>query len=240
MESALTGFRPYFQYPNGVKYIGYWKQNLHEGDFGIKIFTNDLFYTGQWHKGRRHGWGTLGKRCRNGYAKRIYIGQWKNDFKDGEGKQYSRDGVYFGYWSGGKRNGFGIMWYTDGRMFLGEWQNDGFHGTGVLFEKNGNRYEGNFENGLKNGEGKYFHNSTGQLQSGVWVDGICKASVMCDAFRNQVTNPTAFSIPPNYIADCYHKVQEFFNFYIKEKEKPPDYTGFCEALAVNSKKRMIR
>lgn len=238
MQSSLNGFRPYLQYPNGVKYIGFWEQNLHQG-FGIKIFPNDLYYSGQWSKGERHGWGTLGKRCGNGYAERIYIGQWRNGFKEGEGKQFYRDGVYFGYWSGSKRNGLGIMWFSDGRLFLGEWMNDKYHGMGVLFEVNNDRYEGCFENGLKNGEGKYFHNKTGQLQTGVWVDGICKSSVICDAFRNQVTNPTPYYIPPVLLEDCYRKVQEFFKFYTKDKEEPPNLTGFCERFQIYCKNKAV-
>lgn len=237
MESSLNGFRPYLQYPNGAKYIGFWKQNLQQ-DFGIKILPNNLYYSGQWKGGKRHGWGTLGKRCGNGYAKRIYIGQWRNGFKEGEGKQFYKDGgVYFGYWSGNKRHGFGIMWFADGSLFLGNWMNDMYHGTGILFEVNKDRYEGSFENGLKNGEGKYFHNMSGQLQMGVWVDGICKCSVICDAFRNQAKQPTPYPIPVLYLDNFYQKVQEFFKVYMKEKEQPPNLFGFCERFQIDCRKK---
>lgn len=63
-----------------------------------------------------------------------------------------------------------------------------------LFVVNGSRYEGSFTNGKKNGEGVYYHNKTGQIQKGMWVNDVCKTSLVFDEFRNQVQNPTKYAI----------------------------------------------
>ena len=75
-----------------------------------------------------------------------------------------------------------------------------FLNLGIVKRKisgNGNYYEGKFKDGLKNGEGIYYHNNTGQVQKGVWIEDICKVSVMQDnETRSQIAlKPTPYPIP---------------------------------------------
>lgn len=105
-----------------------------------------------------------------------------------------RNGVYFGYWRENKRNGIGIHWYNDNSFYLGEWCNDMYNGAGILRQANGNRYEGFWKDNMKHDEGTFYHNHTGQLQKGVWVNDFCKTSIMQDAFRQHVDLPTEYPI----------------------------------------------
>jgi hypothetical protein len=138
----------------------------------------------------REGHGTLHRKCN-----KIYVGDWKEDKRNGMGINYFKDGEYYGQWEGGKRSGLGFMWYKNGAMYMGQWRNNLFEGAGVLVQENGNRFEGGWRNGLKSGEGTFFHMKTGQIQTGIWHEGVCKMSQMEDAFRNQVTNPTIYPLP---------------------------------------------
>lgn len=148
-----------------------------------------------------------------------YVGSFKCGFRDGDGQMYFHDGVYDGNWKKNKRSGHGIMCYNDGATYVGEWYDDKFHGHGVLvngniliymqnnsliyflLSANGNRYEGAFSNGMKNGKGIYFHKNTGQVQLGIWVDDVCKTSMIQDGdTRTQLSlSPTPYPIPEVYV-----------------------------------------
>lgn len=70
--------------------------------------------------------------------------------------------------------------------------NDEFH---FFIIANGNRYEGNFARGFKNGEGTFYHVQTGQIQKGMWLDDVCKVSMIQDEYRQQAERPTEYPIP---------------------------------------------
>jgi hypothetical protein len=50
---------------------------------------------------------------------------------------------------------------------------------------------------MKNGKGVYFHKNTGQAQAGIWIDDVCKTSVIQDHESRCQTclNPTPYPIP---------------------------------------------
>lgn len=161
----------------------------------------------------RDGWGTQRVSDPNGdgYLNE-YIGTFKRGCKDGEGQMYyANDEVYDGTFKKNKRCGQGIMWFSDGALYLGEWRNDKFNGHGILVQgeiywifyfhshghilstANGNRFEGSFSNGKKHGEGIYYHKNSGQVQKGIWIDDLCKCSVMQDDEIRE--KPKSYSIP---------------------------------------------
>lgn len=71
-----------------------------------------------------------------------------------------------------------------------------FYTRKLIFTVNGNRYEGSFSNGMKHGEGTFYHCQTGQAQKGIWVNDVCKCSMMQDdEIRFRAAHPTPFPIP---------------------------------------------
>ncbi|XP_067634980.1 MORN repeat-containing protein 3-like [Eurosta solidaginis] len=214
-----TGVRATFFYPGSGTYKGYWLRNQHHR-YGVKGTKKQLIYDGQWQNGKRHGYGTMRIRLPNGTAGRLYIGEWRDDMKWGEGKQFFDNGVYYGWWERNRRHGPGVMWYNNDSIYIGQWAADVKHGVGVFFYANGNRYEGHYARGLKNGEGTFYHMHTGQIQKGMWENDVCKASMVFDDFRNQVDNPTPYPIPKLGLAEPDKYVCKLFQKYIKNAYKP--------------------
>ncbi|XP_032596874.1 radial spoke head 1 homolog isoform X3 [Drosophila grimshawi] len=144
-----TGCRATFYYPGGGSYTGYWLCNKHHG-WGTKTtaersaayYANkkqpqgQLIYNGHWAQGKRQGCGSM-IRKRGTDMQTVYTGQWYDDMKCGEGKQFYPDGcVYFGCWLRNRRHGLGIQWYGDGSIYVGEWEADFKHGLGIHFYGN--------------------------------------------------------------------------------------------------------
>lgn len=153
-----------------------------------------------------------------------FIGNFRNGKKNGEGQRFYDNGIYDGGWCSNKRSGRGIMWYHSGELYFGEWKKDVYDGSGVLVKgdllmnldsvlclltfrfwlnarklistANGNRFEGSFSNGMKHGEGTFYHCGTGQVQKGIWMNSVCKCSMMQDdEIRFRAAHPTPFPIP---------------------------------------------
>jgi len=67
------------------------------------------YYIGMFSEGKKCGQG----RLQNRDGKTIYLGEWFNDFKHGQGKEYYIDGsVYEGLYQNGKKNGIGNITNT--------------------------------------------------------------------------------------------------------------------------------
>ncbi|XP_044313803.1 MORN repeat-containing protein 3 [Drosophila rhopaloa] len=166
------------RYPGG-RYQGKWLGMQPHG-YGVRRTCSGLVYEGHWQMGQRHGYGTLRRKETNGSILRIYVGEWRQDKRNGEGKQFYPDGsVYFGQWLANQRSGQGIFWMADGGVYVGEWLLDQMHGKGVLFTANGNRYVGQFEGGCKSGAGVFYHDPEGQrIQRGFWSQDVCTTSLM--------------------------------------------------------------
>lgn len=137
-KAESTGWRQTFYYPGGGTYLGCWFKSQHHL-YGVKQTKNHLIYDGQWLNGKRHGHGMMRRRLKDGTMQRIYIGEWCDDLKSGEGKQYYTDSVYYGWWKNNRRHGLGVEWYENGDLYMGEWISDVKHGLGVIF--NGKRIE---------------------------------------------------------------------------------------------------
>lgn len=132
IKTKSTGWRKTFYYPGGGTYSGYWLNSEHHR-YGVKESKNQLIYDGEWRNGKRHGYGMMRRRLCDGTMERIYMGEWCDDMKWGEGKEYYDDGIYYGGWKYNRRHGLGIKWYNNGDLYMGEWQADVHHGLAVLF-----------------------------------------------------------------------------------------------------------
>ena len=74
-------------------------------------------------------------------GQRIYIGQWKNNLKDGFGMFIWKDKIYIGFYEDDKKNGFGIYyWKNIKKAFMGFWKNGKQYGFGKLISEKKNKY----------------------------------------------------------------------------------------------------
>ena len=66
----------------------------------------------------------LSKKCQVQTRGSVYVGQYENDKRHGEGtKVYANEGGKFeGHWKKGKRHGAGKRTYASGRVIEGEWR----------------------------------------------------------------------------------------------------------------------
>lgn len=59
----------------------------------------------------------------------VYEGQFRNEYKDGYGRQIWDDGEYYlGQFKDNKREGLGKFVFKSGRVQQGRWENDQFKG----------------------------------------------------------------------------------------------------------------
>jgi len=136
--------------PNGnVTQSGRWEDGMFVHAVTTSITTSEFNYQGDNVSGKRHGYG----KCTwssGEYEGRVYVGQWRNDLREGRGVCSWADGaVYEGEWKRDKKDGKGRMRFSDGVLFVGEWKNNAKHGHGVMTDSDGNVIQsGRWENDL--------------------------------------------------------------------------------------------
>ncbi|XP_050577445.1 MORN repeat-containing protein 3-like isoform X2 [Bombus affinis] len=111
-----------------------------------------------------------------GLFKSHYIGEWKNDVKEGIGKEVDRDGwMYNGSWLNGKKHGCGILSkiskedHTIHRYYIGQWVAGKKQGFGHNWFEDGSYYEGDFCRNKRHGYGRMWH-CNGDYYEGAWKD----------------------------------------------------------------------
>ena len=77
-------------WPDGAKYMGYWKNNQANGK-GKLIHQDGDIYEGDWQSDKPNGNG-----CYIHVDGTKYVGEWKNDKQDGKGRKNGPMGVYIG------------------------------------------------------------------------------------------------------------------------------------------------
>jgi hypothetical protein len=121
-------------YPNGDKYVGYWRFQTRNGTGAL--FTDKEEQNGTWIDdafvgGSRNGTalGCIEGDCKNGFGKIIYSdytyyeGQFKEERAEGFGVCYFADGdIYAGDWHKHKFDGKGTMHYNNGQILSGMWR----------------------------------------------------------------------------------------------------------------------
>jgi hypothetical protein len=86
----------------------------------------------------------------------VYVGDWKNDKRNGYGKITFPDGtVYVGDWKNDERNGYGTENYDSGDVYVGEHKDDFREGQGKYTFLDGNEYIGEFKKGQFDGQGTF-------------------------------------------------------------------------------------
>lgn len=89
-----------------------------------------------------------------------YIGEWKDNVKEGKGHYVSRSGkLYEGDWERNYRHGFGVLAQRKENLvfdleYRGNWKNGWPDGEGFKRYPDGSFYIGNFRRGKRHGYGQ--------------------------------------------------------------------------------------
>ena len=154
-----------------LKYI----ENIIKDDqiFKIYKFPNDIFYSkngeiyiGEMKNNLKEGRGILYFK-KNSKIKK-YDGNFKNNKKEGKGKFYWNNGdIYEGDFRNDKMEGIGIYYYNNGKggKYEGEFKNDKMEGKGIYYSYNGDRFEGSYKNGKREGKGIFYHKEQNHIES---------------------------------------------------------------------------
>ncbi|MDR0552979.1 MAG: hypothetical protein LBG13_02710 [Holosporales bacterium] len=105
--------------------------------------------------------------------KNVYVGDWKNNLPNGNGKVAYADGdvcAYVGEFKGGLPNGEGKVVLENGNVYVGRLVNGDLNGECEITYSNGDVYRGLVVNGLPNGEGIIIY-PNGTTYRGSFVDG---------------------------------------------------------------------
>ena len=102
----------------------------------------------------------------------LFVGNWKNNKKNGIGKIYDeKDRLIFDdFFENDKKNGHGILIYVNGDKYDGEFVNDIRQGKGLYYWKDGSRWEGNFSDNVMDGKGIFYSNE-GEIYEANYANG---------------------------------------------------------------------
>lgn len=104
-----------------------------------KYENNDLIYDGSWKNDKKEGFG------REEYKKKkwVYVGYFSANEYEGKGELINKDYIYQGNFKNGQYHGEGIVFYKSKEVFEGTFDN-GHMLKGKLSYPNGSYYEGMF------------------------------------------------------------------------------------------------
>ena len=85
---------------------------------------------------------------------KVYIGEWKDRKRNGQGTFTAYGHEYVGEWKNDKVNGQGTFTDADGNKYVGGFKDNNMHGQGTLTE-NGTKYVGGFKNNKMHGQGTF-------------------------------------------------------------------------------------
>ena len=108
----------------------------------------------------------------NSPEKLLFVGNWKDNKKNGNGKIYDDEDnlIFDGFFENDKKNGHGILKYVNGDKYDGNFVNDIRQGKGLYYWKDGSRWEGNFVDNVMDGKG-IFYNKNGERYEANYIYG---------------------------------------------------------------------
>ena len=195
----------------GHSYVGSWDRGKKSG-FGCEksFFTSSgsgskSSSSGGGRSGGHHSSGSNNNRNPHSTQSQIvYIGQWLNGCREGEGEILFPDGSGFqGEWHAHKKHGNGTETCSNGDSHEGRWkmgvpifdsntewticyklENEKYvgpcdddyspHGVGTFKYASGDLYKGSFLNGARHGKGIMYH-ASGDVEETVWIDGVTES-----------------------------------------------------------------
>jgi hypothetical protein len=128
------------------------------------------------------------KANKNGFRQLIvlddgteYVGQWRDNLREGEGKHYTAEGYYDGNFKDDMYDGEGTLFLWNDKtncerkgrwaFYSGNWIRGKMDGKGVRYDLNGDTYDGDFSRGKRKGEGvMYYYN--GDIYMGGWDNDL--------------------------------------------------------------------
>jgi len=118
----------------GLEFKGYWKDDVPD-TFGINTISEESYYIGELNFNRKQG---VGREIsiRNEYE---YIGEFKDDHREGFGVVRDSEGIYHGNWVKGLRHGRGLLTMKNGSYYLGMWNLGKREGLGIFFKSSSNK-----------------------------------------------------------------------------------------------------
>lgn len=121
---------------------------------GVTKFIIDkkknIIYEGEYENGYPKGYGLFSVESEGRY----FEGIWDKQFLIGI-ITYSDGTIYMGEFKNNKKEGIGKYRWPDGTLYLGEWKNDNMNGFCFIKYINDRTYEGEMKNGLKEGYGEF-------------------------------------------------------------------------------------
>ena len=152
---------------------------------GVKNYPEGK-YEGELVNNMREGKGKLYYINNEKYMGKIYIGEWKNDLRNGKGVETWKSGNRFvGDFINDKREGYGIYYFSDGGRYEGNWKNGKKEGFGVDYYTDGDRYEGKWKNGKRDGQGVYYYRN-GDREMGNYYNGDTIGKAVLIKVNNEV------------------------------------------------------
>ncbi len=135
---------------DGTKFEGHWKKNIFSG-WGRLIDYDGTLIESNFINGKANGKGI--KKTLNNC---VYIGDFIDNLKDGNGKEETNDHIYEGEFKKDKKNGNGKLIYKILKdTYEGEFKDNCITGVGFYTWKNKDTYKGTFVNGKMHGKGFY-------------------------------------------------------------------------------------
>jgi putative phage-type endonuclease len=143
----------YVRHKSGGFYVGQWLEN-HPNGKGIQAWGEDSKWANHWYLG------DIKNNIRDGEGTYIwpdgkkYIGSWSRGMQEGNGVLIELNGdVYIGNFSNGKKHGFGRLNFSSGITYIGDWSQDFRHGKGKTIFHDGSFFEGEYKNDVIDGYG---------------------------------------------------------------------------------------
>lgn len=214
----------------GMKYEGTWVNNKFtgwgrfidtEGNIynGKQRLLNNIIKIGRFDNGKLNGFGE-----KTSLVGSHYVGEFKNNLKEGFGVDENIEHIYEGEFKDDKKDGKGKLAYkTNSDVYVGEFKNNSITGNGFYTWTNKDTYQGTFINGKMHGKGlykwpdggEYYGEYLNNIKHGVgkfkWANG--------KIYEGPFKNGKPHGVGKMFINDYPYEVefQEGKLFYNKEK-----------------------
>jgi hypothetical protein len=191
------------------KYLGILSKNLKKESYGYNYYGNGDEYIGQWKNDKKDGHGIyFFKENEGDEIKEIYVGEFKNNKKSGEG-------IYFHMTKLGQEEDICIP--IDFSLAIGQFNDDNFSKGIIISMKDGKRkiYKGTIDKeGNKYGKNTELYEDDNKIFHGIYEKNIMKEGRIIIMKNGRKEN--------GYYFNKIKKDQEDINFRYEKEEEDDD------------------